>query len=62
MIIIRFGKWSCSSQRIFRYKRLLLKNYIWTPFVEISFRYSPWYKCFRRNNFELGHINYKKIG
>ena len=45
MYWINFEKWDSSHQTIFNYERVYKKGYIWTPFVKISIRFKPWYRC-----------------
>ena len=39
MIIPRLGKWSSSHGSIFRWERLYLYGYKWTPLCRVGFRY-----------------------
>jgi hypothetical protein len=39
MIFINFGKWDMSCQSFFRYKRIYIDGYKWTPFVRVYKRY-----------------------
>lgn len=50
MILINFGKWDASFQSFFRYKRIYIDGYKWTPFVRVYKRYD-YKKLF--NNYQI---------
>lgn len=45
MILLNFEKWSHSAGRIFSKWRIYNKKGKWTPFIRLTIRYKPWYKC-----------------
>ena len=48
IVWVKFGRWSGSHMRTFTSYRIYLafpKRWYWTPFVEMEFRYKPFWKC-----------------
>ena len=39
MILLSFGKWNNKASRLFEWKRIYVKGYIWTPFCKVARRY-----------------------
>jgi len=54
MIGINFNKWSGSSGRFLKCKRIYFKGYIWTPFIRMRKRYKSWFNIIleRGDNYE----------
>lgn len=38
MLVLNFKRWTHSAKRWFKYDRIYLKGYIWTPFVKMQKR------------------------